>query len=125
MRTSTTPPGAPSSRARKPSSQRMYLSNIGSLPEKSGEHGVLAADLLDAVHRERVLDVPVALVLAGQVAVEAALDEHRDDLVVRNGVLGALVGHLVELRLDVPDERHVLEHRARVGPDVVGGLAGQ
>src|SRR3954467_1295746 len=123
MRTSTTPPGAPSSRARKPSSQRMYLSNIGSLPEKSGEHRVLAADLLDAVHRERVLDVPVALVLAGKVAVEAALDEHGDDLVVGDRVLGGLAArliqsHLVELGLDVPDERHVLEHRLRLGPDV-------
>src|SRR3712207_2454286 len=56
------------------------------LAQEPGEHRVLAADLLDAVHREGVLDVPVALVLAGQVAVEAALDEHRDDLVVRDRV---------------------------------------
>src|SRR3954469_14811120 len=122
MRTSTTPPGAPSSRARKPSSQRMYLSNIGSLPEKAGEHGVLTADLLDAVHGEGVLDVPVALVLAGQVAVETTVDQHRDDLVVGDGVLDLVVRHLVELRLDVPDERHVRQHRARVGPDVVRRL---
>ena len=49
---------------------------------------MLAADLLHAVHPEGVLDVPVALVLAGQVAVEAALDQHRDDLVVGDRVLG-------------------------------------
>ena len=70
---------------------------------------MLPADLLDAVDREGVLDVPVALVLAGQVAGVAALDEHRDDLVVGDGVLDALVGHLVELGLDVPDQRHVLD----------------
>src|SRR3954452_16555701 len=102
MRTSTTPPGRPSSRARKPSSQTMYWSNI-SLPQQSGEHRVLTADLLDAVHRMGVLDVPVALVLAGQVAVEATLHQHRDDPVVGDRVLHAVVGHLVELGLDVPD----------------------
>ena len=59
----------------------------GGLAEQAGEHRVLAADLLDAVDLEGVLDVPVALVLAGQVAVEAALDQHRDDLVVRDRVL--------------------------------------
>src|SRR5688500_13478868 len=122
MRTSTTPPRRPSSRARKPSSQTMYWSNIsgvlsGGLAEQAGEQGVLAADLLDAVHGMGVLDVPVALVLAGQVAVEAALDQHGDDAVVGDRVLDPVVGHLVELRLDVPDEGHVREHRLRLGPD--------
>src|SRR5271157_1691359 len=114
MRTSMRPPVRPSSRRRKPSSQTMYLSNMrflrwsGGRAEQPLEHDVLAAHLLDAVDRVSVLDVPVALVLAGQVAVEAALDENGDDLVVRDAVLGAVLGHLVELGLDVPDERHVV-----------------
>ena len=68
---------------------------------------MLPANLFQAVDREGVLDVPVALVLTGQVAGVATLDEHRDDLVVGDGVLDALVGHLVELGLDVMDVRHV------------------
>src|ERR1700734_1055690 len=108
MRTSMRPPVRPSSRRRNPSSQTMYLSNIsvppglGRLAEQPLEHDVLAAHLLDAVDRVGVLDVPVALVLAGQVAVVASLDQDGDDLVVRDAVLGEVVGHLVELGLDVP-----------------------
>src|SRR5215470_4163847 len=126
MRTWMRPPR--SDWRRKPSSQMMYLSNISLLPDSAEqplEHDVLAAYLLDAVDRVGVLNVPVALVLAGQVAVIAALDQDRDDLVVRDAVLGAVLGHLVELGLDVPDARHVVEHVLRVGPGEVGGLPGQ
>src|SRR5690349_4778588 len=123
MRTSMRPPRSPW--RRKPSSQMMYRSNMGLLPEQTLEHDVLATYLLDAVDRVGVLDVPVALVLAGQVAVVAALDQDGDDLVVRDAVLGAVLGHLVELGLDVPDARHVLEHVPRVVPGEVRGLPGQ
>ena len=92
--------------------------------EQALEHRVLPADLLEAVHLESVLDVPVALVLAGQVTGIATLDEHRDDLVVGNGVLDALVGHLVELGLDVVDVRHEVEHVARIVPGVMRCLPG-
>src|SRR5689334_3634059 len=114
MRTSMRPPRSPW--RRKPSLQMMYRSNMRLLPEQALEHDVLAAHLLDAVDRVGVLDVPVAFVLAGQVAVIAAFDQYGDDLVVRDAVLGAVLGHLVELGLDVPDAGHVLEHVPRVVP---------
>ncbi len=92
------------------------------LPEQSLEHQVLTPHLFPAVHLVGILDVAVALVLAGQVTAVAAFPQDGHDLLVGNAVLHTLVGHLVELRLDVVDARHVLEHAAGVlpGPQVRG-----
>src|SRR5579884_163321 len=106
---------------RSESSTIMYRSNTSSLlrclAEQTPEQLLLPTHLLNLVHLEGVLYVPLTLVLAGEVAAKAALQEDRYDPLVRDAVLDALVRHLVELRVDMVDVGHEIAEPRRVRPE--------
>jgi hypothetical protein len=45
--------------------------------DQTRQHGLMTGELLDAVHLERILDMPIAFVLAAPIAVVSMLNDGR------------------------------------------------